>query len=189
MADSSFSLFDLEDDTPSSPKELKRKVVFFPFESRVEGYPGHYTYPNRFKEKPGADPIKSWQNIVSTVCSDDTANKKSGTLGLLTAAKDTLYIMGQCAAGSERLYSLDLKHSIEADGIVKLLKDYLKKEFAGKVKVFACHSATGGESGGESFAKRLASAMRTEGYTKAFISGITPKCPGLLASSIRATPT
>ncbi|MDX2154088.1 MAG: hypothetical protein SFV54_25335 [Bryobacteraceae bacterium] len=138
-------LFDWDDDAPVTPKEQKRKVVFFPFGASVEGFPGHYTYPNRF-EDVHQDPIKSWQNVAATVFADDNSNKKTLTLGMLSTGKDTLYIMGQCAPGSEHLHSLNTKHKIDAPGIVALLKGYLKTEFAGKVKVYACHSATGGAS-------------------------------------------
>jgi hypothetical protein len=81
-------------------------------------------YPNRFKEKQTVNLVQSWE-LTSFVFADSKWDVQGQILGLLTSNKDSLYIMGQCLAGSDKLYSLHMKYTMEADAIVSMLgKDF-----------------------------------------------------------------
>jgi hypothetical protein len=185
MADLAISsLFD--DDEPfggTIATSKGRRVVFFPFPETSWDVAGSNT-PNRFKEKPGEDPVKSWSRATG-VNATSTHNAKLMTLGALRNIDDSLYIMGQCAAGSKLLYSLNLKLDVEAGWIVPMLETYLAKDFPGKIKVYACHSATGGANKESPFAKLFADAMRTAGYTKCSFFGYNAQVSGFASQTYK----
>jgi hypothetical protein len=178
------SLFD--DDEPFSgpiASSKGRRVIFFPFPDTSWDLAGSHM-PNRFKEKPGEDPVKSWSrgtciNVLST------HSAKLMALSTLKNINDSLYIMGQCTAGSKLLYSLDQKLNVEAGWIVGMLDTYLTKDFPGKVKVYACHSATGGANKESPFAKLFADAMRTAGYTKCSFFGYNAQVSGFASQTYK----
>ena len=171
------SLFD------SVVKTKGKRVVFLPFSETV-GDQSAISYPNRFKEKPEHNPVNSWSRAVC-VFADSTEMAKKLAFGGITDLNDTLYIMGQCAPGLNTLYSLDQKSTITASALVAMLEPYLDSEFPGKVKVYACHSATGGSSGGDSFAKRLADEMRMKSYCECRYFGYNAQVSGFATKDFK----
>jgi hypothetical protein len=178
------SLFD-DDDPFSGPVTTSkgRRLVFFPFpDTSWDVTTTHH--PNRFQEKPGEDPVKSWTRTTCINVGTPHGGKLLA-LGTLKDIKDSLYIMGQCTAGSTKLYSLDRKFDVEADWIVTMLDTYLSKEFPGKIKVYACHSATGGANKESPFAKLFADAMRKAGYTRCSFFGYNAQVSGFASKTYK----
>jgi hypothetical protein len=166
-------------------KTKGRRLILLPFPETV-GEQSNIQHPNRFKEQPEHDPVKSWSNAAS-IFADSTEVAKRLAFGNITNSNDTLYIMGQCAAGSNKLYSLDQTSSIGAAAIVKMITPYLDSEFPGKVKVYACHSATGGGNGIDSFAKRLADEMRMQGYCECTYIGYNAQVSGFATKDFKGS--
>jgi hypothetical protein len=181
MADFSDFFSAFEDNGPVTTRG--RRVVFFPFPQTGGDFP-MIEHPNRFREKPTVDPVRSWDR-TTFVSADSKWDVLSTTLNLLTSNKDSLYVMGQCLAGSDKFYSLHMKFTIDADSIVTMLGYHLKKEFPGKVKVYACHSSTGGPNKEPPFAKLFADAMRTAGYTQCTYYGYNAQVSGFASKEYR----
>ena len=107
------------------------------------------------------------------VCADSPT--LSNVLLSLTA-NDTLYIRGHCESGSSVLQSSDHSVNIDIPSIIEILNNKLPFNFAGKLKVYACQSAS--SSGAlfwkeQSFAKRLSDAMIAAGWNACSYWGYT----------------
>lgn len=113
--------------------------------------------------------LRAW-NVDKLLYSDTPG--LSATLGEL-GANDMLYILGHCSPGStnleasdriEDLYGLnvDSEYGDHIGNLAKLLSG-LRKNFAGKIKIYGCNSSAG--CGAEkSFAQAFANKMWADGY-------------------------
>ena len=103
--------------------------------------------------------LTGWRKIArdDVVCADSPT--LFNALSKLQDPEDTLYIRGHCDPGGTALESSDHKEQATVAQVVYILKNKLKFNFSGKVKIFACHSALDSITQG-SFAYQLAEEMR-----------------------------
>ena len=113
----------------------------------------------------------AWRKVDPTmiVCSD--SKHLSNVLRSLDSSEDALYLRGHCAAGLNYLQSSDRYAKASIDQIIEMLKNKLRTDFSGSVKVFGCESGESGGSSGESsgpkaFAQMLADAMYKANWRK-----------------------
>jgi hypothetical protein len=93
-------------------------------------------------------------------------------------AGDVLYIRGHGAAGTDYLESSDHKVKLTLTQLVSLLEGKLSTDFAGSIKIYACHSATDWGFSifkWECFAQQFADAMWRKGYKKCRFFGYDDK--------------
>jgi hypothetical protein len=100
-----------------------------------------------------------------------TGDKNDQCLKGLT--DEQLYVFGHCDAGTHKLYSWDQKSKLKVEAVVTLLKDakgLQPDKFTGKIKVWACYSASPSSSyfslkTSSAFVQEFANQMHAAGYT------------------------
>lgn len=112
---------------------------------------------------------KGWRKVKADdiVCLDSL--DLAGALNRLHEADDVLYIRGHCEPGSKALQSSDYMQTIGVADLVAKLEGKLDKQFSGRIKIFACNSATDGT--GQSFAYQFADKLADAGWVKARVIG------------------
>lgn len=124
------------------------------------------------------DPVLSWHHSTraSIFYSEDSESRLGEAWAILgqDLAESVIYVIGQCGKGFADLHSLDMQKKISHQSLVELLQQVIPDDFAGKLKVFACHS--GSDSGSAiSFTVQLAAFIglmqlwpgtRVYGYTE-----------------------
>lgn len=156
------------------------KVVFHPFES------WHCNFQVQVTQS-AADPSDSWQHITSRLYKESNEPTKSSVLALLKNAKDTIYIPGQCTSGVTTLWSFNKSQQISVMDLIAMLKTYLPTTFQGKIKIYACHSASDGPDGKYSFAKKFAQMMRANGYNSCQYFGYTAQVSAYATAQYRGS--
>lgn len=114
------------------------------------------------------DPVLSWRKAnVNNIFYLDTPDEeltKPYEMLMREQEKATLYIIGQCAAGHNRLHSMDLSSSVSSQELVDILAERFLPQggdvFRGKLKIYACHSASRTEES-FSFATSLCKILST----------------------------
>jgi hypothetical protein len=163
-------------------------VVFIPFDESDSQFVQPTTYgeeivlvkPEYFGGKEdegvvltlGQGGYTGWKGITKddVVCLNSAGLEAK--LNSLRSAGDTLYIRGHCAVGSEYLQSDNQRTQIKYDAVVAHLMDELPKSFAGKIKIFACNSASS-KLFSSSFVQRFADMMYVAGFKSCTFWGYT----------------
>jgi hypothetical protein len=120
----------------------------------------------------GQGGYSGWKGVTrDDVFCADTAGYQAA-LKSLNAAADVLYIRGHCAPGAKCLVSDNMKTRIECADVVALLHGELPFSFPGRVKVFACNSASAPWFS-SSFVQEFADLMYANGYKSCRFYGYT----------------
>ena len=166
-ANDNSSLFGFEDDLSESAARI---IVFHPF-NRTLCFPPVQTNKGTVIQP---SPTGSWNKGHQSIYADDKIAVRRAKFQSLTSQKDTLYIFGQCTAGSRLLFPIRASISpdkVHAEALAKMLQDGdLPDFFSGRIKIYACHSATP-SSTDDSFAKVFAREIRALGYESCKIIG------------------
>jgi hypothetical protein len=138
------------------------------------------------KEKRDEWIVSKWNKIKyeDVVCADNDALLPRA-LAKLRSHDDTLYIVGHCKAGMQKLMSTadyvdDLTEVISVEGLINILKDKLDPKFEGKIKIFACESGrfkigTAWASYSASFAQTFATEVSKAGWVNCSFWGYGAK--------------
>jgi hypothetical protein len=112
----------------------------------------------------------SWEPVVSekgkafrVFCTDDAFDVELD-------AEDTVYIYGGHGISNRDSVTWpgNDAHPLDSATVAGLAQVVIPSTFAGKIKVYSCHS---GETGGTAFAARVADAMRLAGYNSCTFFG------------------
>lgn len=100
----------------------------------------------------------------------------------LIGDRDRIYVLGHCEPGSSMLMSSEEKGKGQTVSASELAKFFdlvagLNKNYAGKIKIFGCHSALGLDNE-KSFAEQFKDAMRKREYHNCSIEGYTASVRG-----------
>ena len=110
-----------------------------------------------------ADPVLSWHHSTADnlFYAADSESRLGEAWNILEGdlAEGVVTVIGQCTKGIGDLYSLDLAKKIGRESLVETLQGVIPDDFAGKLKVFACHSGSDGTAA-LSFTTRLAAFIK-----------------------------
>jgi hypothetical protein len=148
----------LETSGPGSgvAKRLPRRILFIPWRSEQSD---QYFY------------VDTWTRVAKSTANpkgkdfERVAYNGRESVSIKTLREnDVLYIVGHCSPGSAELFAYqDDQSGIDAAEVaLRVIASGLHSDWTGDLKVYACHSASGGP--GESFLNRFAKNLRSKEF-------------------------
>lgn len=138
-------------------------------------------HPHKTQKKTAAI-ISKYISKGCLVSGGPAAEELVSFIKTLIGDGDRIYVLGHCEPGSSVLMSSEEKGKGQTVSANELAKFFdvpcgLNKSYAGKIKIFGCHSALGlGDR--KSFAEQFKDAMRKREYHNCSIEGYTASVRG-----------